>query len=336
MKIRPQGADTVAVPVSGSTVYPLYFHQPHSNYGNNHRILYSMAMRGFITRLLPAHLLPARPFFSVSSNPRAASFQSRSGLPKFPLPSTPRQSFHSSPLRNKWISSEVILYELKDRKIEKWGWVFYRTTYKDDEAWDIFKQKVDISVRSIINLDPRSEINEAMFDKLKFIFIEDKEKFDGASKEDLRAHFQEWVADSFSAENPHADRKLLYDNEPVARYRFFFEIDEDALCSCSSESSGHANFIDGFSSNGDSSGNLSVVSQENPEQPQNKVEAIEGCSDVDWMKMDMAFFMDTHFYAGMSMSVEHMWPFLYERPPAIVPNSKLMLLMQFQYAARRR
>ncbi|KAL2702574.1 hypothetical protein AAEP93_006872 [Penicillium crustosum] len=296
-----------------------------------------MAMRGFITRLLPAHLLPARPFFSVSSNPRATSFQSRSGLPKFPLPSTPRQSFHSSPpLRNKWISSEVILYELKDREIEKWGWVFYRTTYKDDEAWDIFKQKVDISVRSIINLDPRSEINEAMFDKLKFIFIEDKEKFDGASKEDLRAHFQEWVADSFSAENPHADRKLLYDNEPVARYRFFFEIDEDALCSCSSESSGHANFIDGFSSNGDSSGNLSVVSQENPEQPQNKVEAIEGCSDVDWMKMDMAFFMDTHFYAGMSMSVEHMWPFLYERPPAIVPNSKLMLLMQFQYAARRR
>ncbi|CRL22544.1 unnamed protein product [Penicillium camemberti] len=294
-------------------------------------------MRGFITRLSLGHLLPARQFLSVYSNPRAVSFQSTLGLPKSPLPSTSRRSFHSSPtLRNKWISSEAILYELKDRKIEKWGWVFYRTTYKDDEAWDIFKQKVDISVRSIINLDPRSEINEAMFDKLKFIFIEDKAKLDGASKEDLRAHFQEWVADSFSAENPRADQKLLYDNEPVARYRFFFEIDEDALRSCGSESSGHANFVDGFSSSQDRSGNLNLAAQKNSEQPQNKVEAIEGCSDVDWMKMDMAFFMDTHFYAGMSMSVEHMWPFLYERPPAIVPNSKLMLLMQFQYAARRR
>ncbi|KAJ5686912.1 hypothetical protein N7536_009531 [Penicillium majusculum] len=175
-----------------------------------------------------------------------------------------------------------------------------------------------------------------MFDKLKFVFIEDKAKFDGASKEDLRAHFQEWVADSFSAENPRADQKLLYDDkEPVARYRFFFEIDEDALRSCGTESSGHANFIDGFSSSQDRSDNPNLAAQKISEQPQNKVEAIEDCSNVDWMKMDMAFFMDTHFYAGMSMAVEHMWPFLYERPPTIVPNSKLMLLMQFQYAARR-
>ncbi|KAJ5849578.1 hypothetical protein N7455_009434 [Penicillium solitum] len=176
-----------------------------------------------------------------------------------------------------------------------------------------------------------------MFDKLKFVFIEDKAKFDGASKEDLRAHFQEWVADSFSAENPRADQKLLYDDkEPVARYRFFFEIDEDALRSCGTESSGHANFIDGFSSSQDRSDNPNLAAQKISEQPQNKVEAIEDCSNVDWMKMDMAFFMDTHFYAGMSMAVEQMWPFLYERPPTIVPNSKLMLLMQFQYTARRR
>ncbi|KAJ5604263.1 hypothetical protein N7537_007219 [Penicillium hordei] len=176
-----------------------------------------------------------------------------------------------------------------------------------------------------------------MFDKLEFIFIEDKAKFDGASKEELRTHFQEWVADSFSAENPRADRMLLYDNEPVARYRFFFEIDEDALRSCSStKSSGNANFVDGFSLSEDHPGNLNLAAQKNLEQSQNQVEVIEGCSDVDWMRMDMSFFMDPHFYAGMSMSVKDMWPFFYERPPAIVSNSKLMLLMQFQYSARRR
>ncbi|KAJ5479939.1 hypothetical protein N7530_005448 [Penicillium desertorum] len=133
-------------------------------------------------------------------------------------------------------------YYTSSKIIEKWGWVFYRTTYKDDEAWDIFKQKVNISVRSIVNLDPQSELNEAIFDKLEFVFIEDKAKFDGASKEELRAHFQEWVGNSFSAENPRADQRLLYDEEPVSRYRFFFKIDEDALRSCGSAGSGHANF----------------------------------------------------------------------------------------------
>ncbi|KAJ6183809.1 hypothetical protein N7519_005110 [Penicillium mononematosum] len=291
-------------------------------------------MRAFTLRRSLACLLPTRPFLSVHPN---ASIQSRLGPPKFALPSTSR-NFQSSPtLREKWILSEVILYELKDRKIEKWGWVFYRTTYKDDEAWDIFKQKVIISVRSIINLDPRSELNEAIFEKLKFVFIEDKAKFDGASKEELRAHFQEWVGNSFSAENPHADQKLLYDDEPVSKYRFFFEIDEDALRSCSSKGSGHANFVDGFwSSSRVRAGDLDLAVRNNPEQLQNQVDAVADCLDVGWMRMDMAFFMDTHFYAGMSGSVDHMWPFFYECPPAIVPNSKLILLMQIQNLARRR
>ncbi|KAJ5210634.1 hypothetical protein N7491_010441 [Penicillium cf. griseofulvum] len=279
-----------------------------------------MLMRAFIPRRSLA-LPPSRLYLSMHPNPPDPTFQSRL-LSKFPLPSTSRRSFQSSTtLRVKWTSSEAILYELKDRKIEKWGWVFYRTTYEDDEVWDSFKRILNFSVRSIISLDPRSELNEAMFDQLEFIFIEDKAKFDGASKEELRAHFQQWVANSFSAENPQADQRLLHDDEPVPRYRFFFEIDEDTLRSCGSESSGHASFVDGFWSSS--------------EQSQNQVKATRDCEDVGWMRMDMAFFMDTHFYAGMSGSVE-MWRFFYERPPAIVPNSKLIRLMQIQNMSRRR
>ncbi|KAJ5506925.1 hypothetical protein N7453_005882 [Penicillium expansum] len=238
--------------------------------------------------------------------------------------------------QRKCISSEVILYELKDRKIEKWGWVFYRTTHKDDEAWDMFKRTLNLSVRSIIKVDSRSELNKAMFDKLDFIFIEDKAKFDGASKEELRAHFQEWVADNFSAENPYADQKLLYDDEPVARYRFFFEVDEDTMHTCGSQSSGHANFVDGFwSSSENRSVNIKLAAQKNHDRPQAQVNALEGCSDVGWMRMDMAFFMDPHFYAGMSSSVQDIWPFIYERPPAIVPNKKLILLIQIQNLSHR-
>jgi hypothetical protein len=101
--------------------------------------------------------------------------------------------------------------------------------------------------------------------------------------------------------------------------------------------SGHANFVDGFWSSGrDRSGDLNLAAQRNPEKLQNQAGTVEGCSDVGWMRMDMAFFMDTHFYAGMSGSVDQMWPFFYECPPAIVPNSKLILLIQIQNLARRR
>lgn len=296
-------------------------------------------MRAFSLRRTSACPLSARRILSVQPGPFATSFESRSGYPKSRLPSTPRLGFQTLPaLGDKWISSEAIIYECKNRKIEKWGWVFYRTTYEDDEAWDIFKQKLNISVRSIIGLDPRSELNEAMFDKLQFNFVEDKAKFEGASKEELRAHFQDWVAKTFPSENPCAEKKLLYDDEPVPRYRFFFEIDEDALRSCGSTSSGHANFVDGFwgSSSQRRSRNMNSASEEGSKQLQDQREAIEGSSDVGWMRMDMAFFMDTHFYAGMSGSMEQMWRFFYERPPAIVPNTKLIRLMQFQNMARRR
>ncbi|OOQ85078.1 hypothetical protein PEBR_31278 [Penicillium brasilianum] len=298
-----------------------------------------MTMRAFSLRPTSACPLSARRILSVHPGPFATLFQNRSGYRQSRLPLTPRLGFRTLPaLREKWISSEVIIYECKARKIEKWGWVFYRTTYEDDEAWDIFKQKLNISVRSIIDLDPRLELNEAMFDKLHFIFVEDKAKFDGASKEELRAHFQDWVAKTFPSENPCAEKKLIYDDEPVPRYRFFFEIDEDALRSLSSTSSGHANFVDGFwgSSSQSRSGNMNSALEEDSQQLQDQGEAIKGSSDVGWMRMDMAFFMDTHFYAGLSTATETMWRFFYERPPAIVPNTKLIQLMQAQNMARKR
>ncbi|KAJ5746031.1 hypothetical protein N7520_011213 [Penicillium odoratum] len=294
-------------------------------------------MRAFSFRRTPACPLAVNRIIPVHPSPFTTSFQSRSGNLKPCLPSAPR-GFQTLPaLKDKWISSEIIVHECKHRKIEKWGWVFYRTTYKDDEAWDNFKQRLNFSVRSIISSDPRSEVNEAMFDKLQFVFVEDKAKFDGASKEELRSHFQEWVTKTFSSENPCAEKTLIYDDEPVPRYRFFFELDEDALRSCGATSLGHANFVDGFwgSSGQPGSRNMNSASEEDSKQLQDQREAVEGSSDAGWMRMNLAFLMDPHFYAGMSGSTEGLWRFFYERPPALVPNTKLSRLIQFQNMARR-
>ncbi|KAJ5653981.1 hypothetical protein N7490_000984 [Penicillium lividum] len=125
-------------------------------------------------------------------------------------------------------------------------------------------------------------------------------------KEELRSHFQGWVAETFPSENPCAEKKLIHDDEPVPRYRFFFELDEDALRSCGSTSLGHANFVDGFwgSSGQPRARNMNSASEENSNQLQDQREAVEGSSDVGWMKTNLAFLMDPHFYAGMSGSTE--------------------------------
>jgi hypothetical protein len=135
------------------------------------------------------------------------------------------------------------------------------------------------------------------------------------------------VADSFSHENPRADENLLSDfDHPIPIHRYFFEIDQDALRSLvTGDYEGHANFVDGFWLASDHrSGNLKTAAQTNLEQPQNRTKPTEVCSDVDWMKMDKRFFLDTHFYAAISMVVSAMWPSFYNRPPIIVPHSKLV------------
>lgn len=45
--------------------------------------------------------------------------------------------------------------------------------------------------------------------------------------------------------------------------------------------------------------------------------------------------MDPHFYAGMGTSVETMWAFLYESPPAVLPNTRLIRMIQIQNLARQ-
>jgi hypothetical protein len=178
-----------------------------------------------------------------------------------------------------------------------------------------------------------------MVEKFEPTFIEDKTKFDGASREDLRAHFQEWVADSFSAENPDADQTLLYSDEPVPRYRYFFEIDEVALRSCApgNSGSGRANFIDGFwASSEHLSGQPNLFTQKRTDKPRTQAQDIEDNPDICWMIMDMAFFMDPHFYASMSGSVNSIWRFLYESPPAVVPTSKLVTTIQIMNMSRRK
>ncbi|KAJ5111310.1 hypothetical protein N7532_001845 [Penicillium argentinense] len=301
-------------------------------------------------------LLSTRPLVAAYSSASVVAFQGKLRHPNFSLPRTPRRGFQvSTAARNEgheWPSTVLIGREMYERTLITWGWVFYRTTYEDDEAWDHFKGLVNTSVRNIVNMETRVKMRDILSDTLKITFIEDKEKLNGASKDQLRAHFQQWVTDSFQAENPDADKDLIHHSEPVPRYRYFFEIDDQALRNClwdvgqsaeKGSGEGYANFIDGYWTS--ETGNFLVPSrsrevegcqtegcQTEECQTEGLWEPIGGHADenVGWMKMDKCFFMDPHWYAGASGSAQSVWQLFYRRPPSVVPPQLLMFLMQTQ------
>lgn len=83
--------------------------------------------------------------------------------------------------------SELLRDETQD--FDKWGWVFYRCTYDDDDGWARFKDIINDTSRQ------GSEYYEypGILDKMKWTFLEDKERFDRASTATLCSHFLEWV-----------------------------------------------------------------------------------------------------------------------------------------------
>ena len=76
-------------------------------------------------------------------------------------------------------AEQNILSFLRHQKHERWGWVIYRCTYNDDEAWDRFKDFVDQQSRQFIAESDTPEIA----DSLEWTFIENRDILDNATKD---------------------------------------------------------------------------------------------------------------------------------------------------------
>lgn len=77
-------------------------------------------------------------------------------------------------------------YWLLERNHIKWGFVIYRRTYADDEAWARFISVLkDCSHNYLITQDGARELAE----KLVWTVHEDRASLDGASVEQVREHY---------------------------------------------------------------------------------------------------------------------------------------------------
>ena len=90
--------------------------------------------------------------------------------------------------------------------IQKWGFVVYRCTYDDDEAWAQLMEHIETRTIDSIKSDG---IETGMIDRLDLPVIEDP-TLEAASKTEVRCRFRKWVLENAQLERASdSDEDLL-------------------------------------------------------------------------------------------------------------------------------
>lgn len=111
-----------------------------------------------------------------------------------------------------------MLEGLKHSKHDKWGFVIYRCTYKNDQDWHHFKQLVHDRTKKAMAESDAPEIA----DSLEWTFVEDRDTLDGASRSRLRRHFNAWAETAHAIEQPRAHLDFQkWGLFGIARYNYF-------------------------------------------------------------------------------------------------------------------
>ena len=113
--------------------------------------------------------------------------------------------------------------DLQHFKHDKWGWVIYRCTYGDDEAWNRFQQIINEGSRKQLD---KPDVPQEVSSSLEWTFVSDAATLDNASRDQLRRRFRDWAADAERIEQPRADTGAAF---KAQRYRYFIQVDEEVL-----------------------------------------------------------------------------------------------------------
>lgn len=200
---------------------------------------------------------------------------------------------------------------LVDNRHRRWGFVVYRCTYEDDAAWTRFKELVAERARTSLAGSQAPELLQ----NLDIRYFDDRTAFEGASKDDARAHFVRWCAsdeakaEQFDPGDPAlAVITTMHLSSP--RYSYFAHVDTAALESIVGpdvvDEGDYVNIVDSqwYLPGPDDEGE----SADEGEEP------VEGCRmyDVGWMKMSSG---SLHLSAYAFLENADLWSSAYTRPP---------------------
>ncbi|THX17767.1 hypothetical protein D6D13_00170 [Aureobasidium pullulans] len=114
--------------------------------------------------------------------------------------------------------------------VQKWGFVVYRCTYDDDEAWAQLMEHIKTRTIDSIKSDG---IETGMIDRLDLPVIEDP-TLEAASKTEVRCRFRKWVLENAQLERASDSDEDLLDSllAMTPRYNFCIHVDAGSLLGC--------------------------------------------------------------------------------------------------------
>ncbi|THY44810.1 hypothetical protein D6C99_06637 [Aureobasidium pullulans] len=123
--------------------------------------------------------------------------------------------------------TEKIQARLGEMRHVKWGFIFYRCTYSDESSWQHFMNIV--RHRAELDIHETGGGTKAITSSLEISSFEDGSKFEGASIDQIREHFENWVCDSSrSILGEQGGDANIY---PSARYTYPIHVDAEAMYS---------------------------------------------------------------------------------------------------------
>ncbi|PNY25608.1 Uncharacterized protein TCAP_04452 [Tolypocladium capitatum] len=75
-----------------------------------------------------------------------------------------------------------------------WGLAVYRTCYDDEVGWQKMREHLETRVRESLEY----YVNDGMLQRHRFVFMDDKTQFDGASPAKVRDHFEQWAKEELA------------------------------------------------------------------------------------------------------------------------------------------
>jgi hypothetical protein len=195
--------------------------------------------------------------------------------------------------------------------IDKWGWVIYRCTYADDEAWARFRARIENESREQIAQSDAPEIAN----RLEWTWVTDSLSLDGISTAALRERFRTWTANEVA-------RQQLEDHDPatISRFSYFIKVDEEVMRNLTGFLAPKAgwsgnDFVKFVDANWEPA---PPEEQKDDEWEPETWEPIEECTekDVGWMCISPTM-LNASFYETLNGD-DMAWHLFYERPPSIV------------------
>jgi hypothetical protein len=108
---------------------------------------------------------------------------------------------------------ETIAKAIEQYKLDRWGFVIYRCTYKSQEKWTRFIDLVKQETRDYLGVE-----HVSIYDKIDWTVIEDAEALEGASIIDTSRMFLAW-----------RDGDGKSEKQVGPRYHYFMHVDEESL-----------------------------------------------------------------------------------------------------------